>query len=204
LAIGPAATSVSGPHPASDADLLAASARRDPRAFRALVDRYYATVYRVVWRMTGGGAHAEDITQEAFLKLWSNPSQIREAGALKGWLMRVASNLAMDGFRAKPMKDLEAASEVSDGRPDAEEAQMKSWAARRVDGAIAKLPERQRLALTLVHFEQMSNGAAAAVLEVSVDALESLLARARRALKEELAADRESLLEAVNVEGQTS
>jgi RNA polymerase sigma-70 factor (ECF subfamily) len=183
---------------------LAASARRDHRAFRALVDRYYATVYRVVWRMTGGGAHAEDITQEAFLKLWSNPSQIREAGALKGWLMRVASNLAMDGFRARPTQALEAASEVSDGRPDAEEVQIRSWAARRVDGAIAKLPERQRLALTLVHFEQMSNGAAAAVLEVSVDALESLLARARRSLKEELAADRESLLAVVNVEGQKS
>jgi RNA polymerase sigma-70 factor (ECF subfamily) len=110
----------------------------------------------------------------------------------------------MDGFRTKPMQVLETASEISDGRPDAEEAQMKSWAARRIDSAISKLPERQRLALTLVHFEQMSNGAAAAVLEVSVDALESLLARARRALKEELAADRESLLEAANVEGQIS
>jgi RNA polymerase sigma-70 factor (ECF subfamily) len=204
LAIGPAATSVSGPHQISDADLLTASAQRDHRAFRALVDRYYATVYRVVWRITGGASQAEDITQEAFLKLWSNPSQIREAGALKGWLMRVASNLAMDGFRAKPMKDIEAASEVSDGRLDAEEAQMKSWATRRLDSAIARLPVRQRLALTLVHFEQMSNSAAAAVLEVSVDALESLLARARRALKEELAADRQSLLEAVNVEGQIS
>jgi RNA polymerase sigma-70 factor (ECF subfamily) len=118
--------------------------------------------------------------------------------------MRVASNLAMDGFRARPIQALEAASEVSDGRPSAEETQMKSWAARRVDRAIAGLPERQRLALTLVHFEQMSNGAAATVLEVSVDALESLLARARRALKEELAADRESLLAAVNVEGQKS
>jgi RNA polymerase sigma-70 factor (ECF subfamily) len=204
LAIGPAATSVSGPHSLSDADLLAASAHRDHRAFRALVDRYYATVYRVVWRMTGGASQSEDITQEAFLKLWSNPSQIREARALKGWLMRVASNLAMDGFRAKPMKDLEAASEVSDGRLDAEETQMKSWAARRVDSAIARLPERQRLALPLVHFEQMPNSAAAAVMEISVDALESLLARARRALKEELAADRQSLLEAVNVEGRIS
>jgi RNA polymerase sigma-70 factor, ECF subfamily len=204
LAIGPAATSVSGPHPASDADLLTAAATtRDQKAFQLLIERYYDSVYRVVWRLTGGQAQAEDITQEAFLRLWSNPAQIREAGALKGWLMRVASNLAMDGFRARPAQDLDSAIEIADARPDAERTSVRNWASSRIDRAIANLPERQRLALTLVHFEQLSNGAAAGVLEVSVDALESLLARARRALKEELAADKESLLQAMNVEGHT-
>lgn len=202
MAIGPAATSVSGPHHASDADLLAASVARDQNAFRVLVDRYYAVVYRVVWRMTGTQTQAEDIAQEAFLRLWSNPAQIREAGALKGWLMRVASNLAMDGFRARPMQDLDAAADIADKAPDAEAASLRNWAGKRIDRAIATLPERQRLALTLVHFEQMTNAAAAAVLDVSVDALESLLARARRALKEELAADRASLLQAMDMEGQ--
>lgn len=200
---GPAAASVSGPHPPSDADLLAAAARRDQRAFREIVDRYYAVVHRIVWRLAGGRGDAEDITQEAFLRLWSNPGQIREAGALKGWLVRVASNLAMDGHRARPMQDLDSGTEISDGRPNAEQASLRTWAASRLDRAIARLPERQRLALTLVHFEQMSNTAAAAVLEVSVDALESLLARGRRGLKVELAADRDSLLQALDLEGHT-
>jgi RNA polymerase sigma-70 factor (ECF subfamily) len=202
LAIGPAATSVSGSHPATDADLLDVAAKsRDRKAFQEIVSRHYAGVYRVVWRLTGGQAQAEDITQETFLRLWSNPAQIRDAGALRGWLVRVASNLVMDGFRAGSTRDLDSIPETADQRPDAEMESMRNWASRRIDRAVAGLPERQRLALTLVHFEQMSNGAAAAAMDVSVDALESLLARARRALKEELKTDRESLLQAMDLEG---
>lgn len=198
---GLAETSVAGLHGESDADLLAASARQDSSAFRQIINRHYAPVYRVVWRLTHGHADSEDIAQEAFLKLWNNPGQLREAGALKGWLMRVASNLAMDRFRSRPLQEIEAAMEVADGRAGVEERHMQVWARSRIDRAVAQLPERQRLALTLVHFEHMSNAAAAEVMELTVDALESLVARARRALKNELAADKESLLAAVTMEG---
>lgn len=67
-----------------DSALLDASARRDTAAFAEIVRRYHQPVYRLVWRMTGGHADSEDIAQEAFLKLWQNPAQVREAGALKG------------------------------------------------------------------------------------------------------------------------
>jgi RNA polymerase sigma-70 factor (ECF subfamily) len=192
---------VRGLQSVSDADLLLAAARHDQAAFREIISRHYAAVYRVVWRLTGGHADSEDIAQEAFLRLWNNPGQLRDGGALKGWLMRVAGNLAMDRFRARPTQALDAVDEPVDGRASAEDQHMQVWARTRIDQAVARLPERQRLALTLVHFEQMSNVAAADVLEVSVDALESLLARARRALKTELAADRQSLLAAVTMEG---
>jgi RNA polymerase sigma-70 factor, ECF subfamily len=178
---------------ASDAALLAAATRRDASAFALLVGRYQHQVFRVVWRLTNGHADAEDITQEVFLRLWRNPGQLREAAALKGWLMRVASNLAMDRFRAKPMQDLEQAAEVSDGKPSAEDELAKTWTTRKIDDAIAALPDRQKMALTLVHFEQLGNIRAAAIMDVSVDALESLLARARRSLKMALATDKEML-----------
>lgn len=70
----------------------------------------------------------------------------------------------------------------------------RSRAVATIDAAVAGLPERQKLAMTLVHFEQMTNIAAAAIMDVSVDALESLLARARRSLKERLAPDKSTLL----------
>ena len=171
---------------ASDAALLEAATRRNQQAFAVLVGRYYKDVFRVTWRLNGGHTDADDVAQEAFMRLWANPGQIREAKALKGWLLRVASNLLMDRYRQKPMLEIEAADDVADGAMSAESQTDFAWVSRTIDHAIADLPERQKLALTLVHFEQMSNIAAAATMEVSVDALESLLARARRGLKENL------------------
>src|SRR5690348_15182489 len=80
----------------SDSALLAAAAAGDEKAFAGLVERHYDIIYRVVWRVTSGHADTEDMVQEAFLKLWNNPSQVRHGVALRGWLMRVATNLAID------------------------------------------------------------------------------------------------------------
>ena len=182
---------------ATDSALLEASSRRVQRAFTVLVSRYYKDVYRVVWRVSGGHADTEDITQETFMRLWAKPDQLREAKALKGWLLRVASNLVMDRFRRRPMQDLEAAEAVADGAASAEEQLGLAFVTKAVDAAIAQLPDRQKLALTLVHFEQMSNISAAAAMGISVDALESLLARARRGLKELLGPQGKQLLGAM-------
>jgi RNA polymerase sigma-70 factor (ECF subfamily) len=179
----------------SDAELLVASARRDEASFAELVQRYYKPVYRMVWRMMNGNAETEDVAQEAFIRLWANPAQIREAKALKGWLMRVASNLAIDRLRRKPLADIETIGEIADPQQETKSGNDAKAASRRVDQAIAALPERQKLALTLVYFEGMSNIAAASVMEISVDAIESLLARGRRTLKETLADDWRGLLE---------
>lgn len=179
---------------ATDADLLAHANGRDGAAFAALVDRHFPVVHRVVWRMMNGHADAEDVAQEAFLRLWRDPAQVREANAVRGWLIRVASNLVMDRFRAKPMQEIDDRFDVADNRRTAEEELERNRAVAIIDAAVAGLPERQKLALTLVHFEHMSNLAAAAIMEISVDALESLLARARRSLKERLAPDKTMLL----------
>jgi len=185
---------------ASDAALLEAATRRIQPAFSVLVSRYYKDVYRVVWRLSAGHADAQDITQEAFMRLWAKPDQLREAQALKGWLMRVASNMVMDRFRQKPMEDIDAAGEVADASASASDLMDAATVTRKVDKAIAQLPERQKQALILVHFEHMTNIAAAAVLEVSVDALESLLARARKGLKEILGREGRLLLQALGTE----
>ncbi len=178
----------------TDASLLEAAARRDRAAFAEIVSRHHAAVYRLVWRLTGGAGDSEDFAQDAFVKLWQNPAQVRESGALKGWLMRVASNAVIDRARRPRNGAIEDVPETPDpaARPDA--PLDRAQAARRVDGLIASLPDRQRLALTLVYFEGMTNIAAADVLGISVDATESLLARARRSLKESLSGEWRELL----------
>lgn len=170
----------------TDGGLLEAAAGGDRTAFAEIVSRYYQPVYRLVWRMTGGRGDCEDITQDAFLRLWQNPAQVREAGALKGWLMRVASNAVIDRSRKPRLGDLDAVPEVTDpmARPDA--PLDRAEAARLIDMKLAALPERQRLALSLVYFEGLTNIEAAEVMEASIEAVESLLARARRSLKESL------------------
>jgi RNA polymerase sigma-70 factor, ECF subfamily len=190
-----------GLHHDSDADLLAAAIRRDAAAFGRLVSRYHGLVYRIVWRTTKGSSDSEDIAQEAFLKLWNNPAQLRDPAALKGWLIRVANNLAMDWFRRGHGTDSAELPDVADGREDAEDGLHRSWAARRIDHAVASLPERQRLALTLFHFEHLTQAEAADTMELNVNAFESLLARARRALKDNLATDRQDLLATLAKEG---
>ena len=186
----------------TDAGLLEAAAAGSHAAFAEIVTRHFQPVYRLVWRMTGGAADAEDIAQDAFVKLWKKPSQVREAAALKGWLMRVAANAVIDASRKPRLCALEDAPEVADPQAMPDAPLDRAEAARLVDGRLAALPERQRLALSLVYFEGMSNVDAAAVMEVSVDALESLLARARRSLKESLSGEWRDLIGGLAETGQ--
>jgi RNA polymerase sigma-70 factor, ECF subfamily len=184
-----------------DGQLLALVAKRDSAAFEQLVNRHYDVVYRVAWRMAREKRDAEDVVQETFLKLWRDPSQLREAGALKGWLIRVANNALLDRFRQRPMDDLDQAGEIADTAPNAEIELQQTQAERQVAASLQQLPERQRLALSLVYFEQMTNAAAAVIMEISVDAVESLLARARKSLKETLAEDKNELLASLTGRG---
>ena len=119
----------------TDAGLLEAAAAGSHAAFAEIVSRHYQPVYRLVWRMTNGGADAEDMAQEAFVKLWKNPAQVREAAALKGWLMRVAANAVVDRSRKPRAGALDDAPEVADpqARPDA--PLDRTQAARLVDRA---------------------------------------------------------------------
>ncbi len=185
----------------TDGDLLEAAAGGSQLAFAELVNRHYQPVYRLAWRVAGDATAAEDLTQEAFIKLWRDPRQVRDAAALKGWLMRVASNAAIDRARKPASRPLEDAPDTADpqARPDAPLA--RAQAAQLVDEALAHLPGRQRQALALVYFEGMSNGEAAAVMDVGVEAVESLLARARRSLKERLAGQWRALLDGLTETG---
>ena len=116
--------------------------------------------------------------------------------------MRVASNLVMDRYRRKPMLELEHAEQVADQAMTAPATLDQSYVTKVIDAAIASLPDRQKLALALVHFEHMTNIAAAAAMEISVDALESLLARARRGLKEKLGAGGRQLMATLSTQGE--
>jgi RNA polymerase sigma-70 factor (ECF subfamily) len=167
-----------------EADLLAGVAAGHERAFRALVDRHLGSVLGIARRMLRDDAEAEDVSQEALLRLWRNAAGLElGANGVRPWLRRVVSNLCIDRARARRNTTL------TDAVPEESEpaGQLRHLAERelagRVDGALKALPERQRLALTLFHYEGMSQIEVGEVLGISDEAVESLLARARRTLK---------------------
>ncbi|MGF1545137.1 MAG: RNA polymerase sigma factor [Parvularculaceae bacterium] len=182
---------------ASDEALMARAGRGDRLAAGELTVRHADRVMAVCHRLLADRELAEDATQETFLRLWRAAPTWRAGEAkLSTWLYRVATNLCLDRLRRRKREaPEEAAPERVDAAPLADARLEMEERRRAVAAAIGELPERQRLALTLRHYEELSNADAAAVMDVSEEAVESLLARARRALKNKLAPRRRDLLE---------
>jgi RNA polymerase sigma-70 factor (ECF subfamily) len=135
--------------------------------------------------------------QETFLKLWEHAGRWeKRGGRLDAWLYRVAGNACFDRLRSR-RRDApeEAAEEIADEAPSAVERLAADDRARAVKEALDALPERQRIAMTLCHYQEMTNIEAAAAMATTVEAVEGLLSRARKTLRESLAARRQELLE---------
>lgn len=170
-----------------DADCVVAAARGDQRAFARLVDRHLERLHALAFRVLGGRAEAEDVVQDTLLRAWRQLPQWQPGAArFSTWMQRVALNLCNDRLRAR--RDLVQVSELelASASPGPEQHASQQQRAEQVRRALQELPERQRDALILCHFQGLGNIQAAAALELSVDALESLLGRARRELRERL------------------
>lgn len=146
--------------------------------------------------MLSDAAEAEDVAQEAFLRAWRHAAKWREGEAkFETWLHKVTLNLCYDRLRRRrEIPDPEAGMTQPDASPSAADLVLARQRAAQVERALSALPERQRAAIVLCHYQEMSNIEAAAVMELSVDALESLLARGRRALKTALLPMRRDLV----------
>lgn len=175
--------------PASDDELMAALGAGDAEAFRALSRRYLARVVALGSRTLADAAEAEDVAQEAFLRLWKLAPSWRPGEARVGtWLHRVALNLCFDKL-ARRREDMGAdPPDAADPGPGPAAVVQQRETADHVRTALATLPDAQRKAITLCHYQGMRNIEAAEVMEISIEALESLLARGRRKLREELRA----------------
>jgi len=177
---------------AADAELMRRVAAGDAAACRFLVDRELPAIVAFAYRMLASRSDAEDVGQECFLRLWKAAPKWRPDAKIRTWLHRVARNLCIDRIRARKPSDPIDGMELASNGPGPSGALQQKQVSRVIDTAVAGLPERQRLAVALVHFQEFSNIEAAKIMDVSVEALESLLARGRRALRgalEDLRAD---------------
>jgi RNA polymerase sigma factor (sigma-70 family) len=172
----------------SDDALIADAAARDGDAFRVLIERHGTRPHRVAWRMLNDAAEAEDVAQEALLRLWDKAGEWRagEAG-VAAWLVRVATNLCLDRLRRRKFSSDEAVPERVDDAPLADAVIEEDQIKARAIAAVQSLPDRQRAAIVLTYYEDVSNQMAAQTLDMNIKAFESLLLRARAALREALA-----------------
>jgi RNA polymerase sigma-70 factor (ECF subfamily) len=171
-----------------DAELVLRVGEGDARAYHELVSRHAARLRAFVMRLVRNDADADDVVQETFLRLWLHAADYESRARFTTWLCRIAHNLAIDRLRTKnrlrPLPD-EEAMPVSARQPRLLDEKRRAEALER---ALDALPERQAAAIELVHRQGLSGAEASEVLGVGTEALESLLARARRTLKAELAA----------------
>jgi len=180
----------SGPVEDPDLELVRRVGAGDGPACAALVDRHLARIVGLAGRMLGNRAEAEEVAQDVFLRVWQQAGRWRAGEArFSTWLHRVTVNLCHDRLRRRRETTLEAAGDPPSPDPPPGAALQRAAVVARVEAALQQLPERQRTAILLSHYQELGNIEAAAVLGVSVEALESLLARGRRRLKELLAGE---------------
>lgn len=171
-----------------DVELLAGVGKHEPAAIRALVARKLPRLLALANRLLGDRMEAEDVAQEVFVRIWENAAHWREGEArFDTWLHRVAINLCYDRLRKHRPTPVGEVPDEPDPNPSPDMALELRVRDARVKAALNQLPSRQREALVLSYYQELPNADAAALMGVTVDALESLLSRARRTMRTLLA-----------------
>ncbi|WP_232367806.1 RNA polymerase sigma factor [Tritonibacter horizontis] len=180
----------------SDEALLICFANGDTSVAGELTQRLGPRVLGVAMRVLGNRAEAEDVTQEAMIRLWKIAPDWRQGEAqVSTWLYRVTMNLCIDVKRRARggHLDLDAVPEPADPAASAAESLQNRARSDALQAALMTLPERQRQAVVLRHIEELTNPEIAGIMEIGVEAVESLTARGKRALAVALSGRREEL-----------
>ncbi|MFN4203414.1 MAG: RNA polymerase sigma factor [Tabrizicola sp.] len=182
----------------SDEALMVLYANGDRHAALALTRRVTPRVLAYASRLLcGDRAEAEDVAQETMLRLWKVAPQWRQGETrVTTWAYRVATNLCIDRQRARGRRRptaLDDAPEIADAARGPEGRLQEAGRMRALEAALAELPDRQRQAVVLRHLEGMTNPEIAAIMEIGVEAVESLTARGKRALSVALSDRKEAL-----------
>jgi RNA polymerase sigma-70 factor (ECF subfamily) len=165
----------------------------DALAFQQLVRQHIRALHGFARRLLGNSSEAEDIVQETFIRVWHKAAQWQVGRAkLSTWLHSITYHLYIDMTRRHHMQTVSLDDVIEDaervGLSEVSEQVQREEIIQEVEAALQQLPERQRSAIVLCYYQNMSNHEAAEILSISVSALESLLARGRRSLREKLQA----------------
>ncbi len=165
---------------------MARIARQDKDAYRMLVGRHLGKSLKVAERVLGNRQDAEDVTQEVCLKIWDEAVRWEPRAKFSTWLYRVVINACLDRRRKAVPAAMEDLDLLADDAPGADEKMIADQLSDRVRRALQVLPERQRIAIVLGYYEELSNQEAADAMDIMLGAFQQLLFRAKQRLKDEL------------------
>jgi RNA polymerase sigma-70 factor (ECF subfamily) len=171
-----------------DHELLALIQDGNGQAFALLVERHTERFYRLAYRYLQSREAAEDVVQDAFVKLWENPAlwQPERNSKFTTWFYRIVVNLCLDLRKKKKPAPLDDEFPVIDDRAPVDEMMIQAQEQQALEKEIAALPDRQRTALNLCFDQGLSNQEAAEVMGLNLKALQSLIMRAKTTLKERM------------------
>lgn len=171
-----------------DNELLALVKDGSHQAFNVLVERHVERFYRLAYRYLQDRATAEDIVQDAFLKLWQDPNlwQAEREAKFTTWFYRIVINLCLDWRKKKRPLELDPLMPLVDATGTADEIMIRNEEQEMLEKEIASLPDRQRTALNLCFGEGLSNQEAAVIMGIKLKALQSLIMRAKTTLRERM------------------
>ena len=167
---------------ATDEQLMQAVAGGDLDAFNELVLRYQSLAWKTAYRFLGDSMEAEDLAQEAFLKILEAAPRYRAKGSFRSYFYRILTRLCIDRTRRKQPTSIDAIPDVSDPSPDPSEILIDKEHKARVREALDTLPFNQKAAMILKHYEGLSYAEVARILDVTTKAVEGLISRASASL----------------------
>ena len=184
----------------SDEELMGRVARGDRQAFASLVQRHQQHILNLIHRSLGERSQAEDAAQEVFLRVWQAAKRYEPKAKFTTWVYRIAVNLCLDAMKSahhrqsfihtdagsKEQSDSDELLYRCDRADSPEEHLLASEESRRIFAALQSLPANQRLAVILKKFDGLSYDEISRILGCSVPAVESLLVRAKRTLRDKL------------------
>ncbi|MBE0432068.1 RNA polymerase sigma factor [candidate division WOR-3 bacterium] len=175
----------------ADEDLLKRAALGDEHSFEQLLSRYQQAVFNTIYHYTGNREDVQDLAQEIFVKVWRNAAKFKGKSKFSTWLYRIVVNHCLNYRRKNRHKNVSLDELIAQGNLPDPLVVEPDWEQRRkveiVRRAVEELSERQRMALILAQFEGRSYSEIAEIMKVSQSSVESLIFRARRALKRKLA-----------------
>ena len=179
-------------------DLMARIAEGDDSAFEILVHRHQTSILNLIYRFIGDRTQAKDLAQEVFLRIWQAAKTYTPEAKFATWLYRITANLCLNEMKSSRRRKLfqflrfgedreNTIEEVlADASPSPEDLLLSREQSRRISDALQSLPGNQRMALILKRYDDLSYQEIAKVIGCSVSAVESLLVRAKRTLREKL------------------
>jgi RNA polymerase sigma-70 factor (ECF subfamily) len=182
----------------SSEELMARVAKDDEEAFEILVTRHQTSVLNLIFRFVGDRTQAKDLAQEVFLRVWQAAKSYKPEAKFTTWIYRITANLCFNELKSsrrkkwfqflRPDADHETGTEedLPDRSPSPEDLLLAKERSLQITEALQSLPENQRMALILKRYDDLSYEEIARVLGCSVPAVESLLVRAKRTLREKL------------------